>query len=199
MKFFTADLHLFHRKVPLYEPGRAMYRSIDEMNETIIYNINSRCTKRDELWILGDMSLGKTKDVLELIQFIEPTIHLISGNHDPTWTYKKRHARMIERYLEAGIASIADETTTEVQGVGVVLSHFPYKGSPDGDHTQEDRYVSARPDNHGSWLLCGHVHSLWLQRGKQINVGIDANPKGHFPHSETEIHEMIQKGPQDID
>lgn len=199
MKFYTSDLHLFHRKIPIYEPSRAHYSSINEMNETIIDNINSRCTKDDELWILGDMSLGKTKDVLELIQFVEPTIYLISGNHDPTWTYKKRHTRMIERYLEAGIASIADETTAEVQGVRVVLSHFPYKGSPDGDHTPEDRYVSARPDNRGSWLLCGHVHSLWLQRGKQINVGIDANPAGHFPYSETEIYEMIQKGPQDID
>lgn len=197
MRYFTSDLHFFHKKISIYEPGRAHFRDIDHMNETLVDNINEFCSKNDELWVLGDMSLGKTKDVLDLIQFIEPTIHLISGNHDPTWTWKKRHERMIERYLDAGIGSIADEMLTEVQGARVVLSHFPYKGSPDGDRTQEDRYFPARPDDKGDWLLCGHVHSFWKQRGRQINVGVDA--RNLYPMSELHIAEIISMGPRNVD
>jgi calcineurin-like phosphoesterase family protein len=102
---------------------------------------------------------------------------LLLGNHDrPFDALRKgqldKHARWSDTYLEAGFDSITfGAQTISLPGVGeVMLSHFPYRG----DHTAEDRFIDARPVDRGYPLLHGHVHEAWLQRGRMVNVGVDA-------------------------
>ena len=49
----------------------------------------------------------------------------------------------------------------------------------------------------GAWLLCGHVHESWRQRGRMINVGVDA--WGGRPVSEEALYELIDSGPADLE
>ena len=71
---------------------------------------------------------------------------------------------------------------------GLLACHFPYRG----DSHDHDRFVDDRPADRGRWLLHGHVHDRWLQRGRMINVGVDA--WGYRPVSETELASIIDAG-----
>lgn len=84
----------------------------------------------------------------------------------------------------------------------VKTSHFPYAdralaGSEDR-HGQviAERVAKWRVTDAGAWLLCGHIHERWRQRGRMINVGVDA--WGGSPISEATIVELIEAGPNDL-
>lgn len=65
------------------------------------------------------------------------------------------------------------------------LCHLPY-----GEMTSNgDKYIKWRPDDNGSWLLCGHVHDKWKTKHKMINVGVDV--WNFQPVSTTEIIRII--------
>jgi len=63
--------------------------------------------------------------------------------------------------------------------ISVLAYHFPYRG----DSHDHDRYREHRPADEGAWLLHGHVHERWRQRGRMINVGVDA--WGGYPVTDT--------------
>lgn len=81
MKYYTSDLHLSHTNIIKYE--NRPFTSVEEMNNTIIDNINYRLSANDELYIIGDFTLEKTPNkVSQLIKRIKCKKHLIIGNHD---------------------------------------------------------------------------------------------------------------------
>lgn len=84
--FFTADLHLKHKNIVGFShqyKGLSPYATSDEHDQHVIEQINSRVTKRDHLWILGDVYFGESGDQLNsLMHEIKGTKHLILGNHD---------------------------------------------------------------------------------------------------------------------
>lgn len=53
--YFTADLHLGHANAIRFTSRP--FQSVEEMDKSLITNINSRVLMEDELWILGDFSL----------------------------------------------------------------------------------------------------------------------------------------------
>lgn len=69
----------------------------------------------------------------------------------------------------------------------MLLCHFPYRG----DSHDHDRYREHRPVDRGSWLLHGHVHDRWTQRGRMINVGVDAT--GFRPISVDDVAVIIDR------
>jgi len=187
MRFYTADTHFGHKRI--IELSNRPFNDVDEMNHRIINNINQVAGPDDELWILGDMAMGTLVETLELIKLINPSVHLVNGNHDRTWRGAKEKDRAkTPLYIEAGIQSIQDEAIHNIDGIPVRLSHFPYAG----DHTEEDRHVEWRPADDGMWLLCGHVHELWGQQGMMINVGVDV--RNFCPISEEDVLGLIRRG-----
>ncbi|MGH9119071.1 MAG: hypothetical protein ACRD0A_14670 [Acidimicrobiales bacterium] len=56
--------------------------------------------------------------------------------------------------------------------------------------------MDSPPEDRGRWLLHGHVHERWLQRGRMINVGVDA--WDYRPVAEEQIASVIAAGPSDI-
>lgn len=189
-RWFTADLHLSHANIITYT--QRPFASVQEMDAELIRRINATVDPEDELWILGDVALGKIDESLAWVREIRCTPRLISGNHDRCWGGHRRPSRVRaerQRYLDAGFATIDDEHDTTIAGVRVTLSHFPFAG----DHTDRDRFSHARPADEGQWLVCGHVHNAWRQIGRQINVGVDV--RDFTPVSEDEIAEIIAQGP----
>lgn len=61
MIYFTSDLHLGHANS--IEFTNRPFSNVDEMNETLVRNINDIVSKKDELWILGDFAykVGREK------------------------------------------------------------------------------------------------------------------------------------------
>lgn len=77
---------------------------------------------------------------------------------------------------------------------GVVgACHFPYADNS-GD---VDRYGQHRLADRGGWLLHGHVHECWRQRGRMINVGMDV--WDYAPVSADTIAALVEAGPADLD
>jgi calcineurin-like phosphoesterase family protein len=205
MRWFTSDLHFGHTNIirycerpfitNAYPTIEQVEQNVADMNESICANINAHLNADDELWILGDLALGNTDQTLRMRERINANkVTLIPGNHDKCHPMHKKADMNRQRYEEAGyIIGPEQQELTLVNGTQVLASHFPYSG--ESQPGRADRYSSWRPNDEGSWLLCGHVHDAWQQRGRAINVGVDA--WGGNPVNELTLIERIAQGPAD--
>lgn len=81
--FVIADLHLGHKSILTFSGeyrGGGKLQTIDEHDQWIVSQWNSVVTKRDLVWVLGDVCFEKTK--LPLLKKMNGNKHLILGNHD---------------------------------------------------------------------------------------------------------------------
>lgn len=184
MRFYTADHHFGH--VNIIDYAHRPFSDVHEMNESLVLAWNNAVGVDDEVWVLGDITMGQRSESLAVVPRLNGTKILVPGNHDTCWQGYKRGSRTRAAYLSAGFDQIIDNPKPIViAGKSVVLSHFPYRNPSSFD----DRYIDWRPTDRGAWLLHGHVHQLWLQDGRQINVGVDAF--AGRPVSEELIAEII--------
>ncbi len=196
-RFFSSDLHFGHTNVIEYS-GRP-HASTDEMNANIIERWNTIVHPDDEVFVLGDVALGKLGETLPLVAQLNGRKLLLPGNHDRCWHGHRKTGTWEQRYQDYGFAEVltdAYEAQSVIlsNGQRVLLCHFPYIG----DHSADIRFEEHRlDDDHQTWILHGHVHEAWRQRGRQINVGIDA--WGGYPVHEAQILYLISQGPQDLD
>lgn len=191
--FFTADPHFFHRKIN--ELADRPWSTVEEMHEGLIARWNSVVRPEDWVYVLGDVCFQTgTPGNLEIVQRLNGVLLLVPGNHDKVHPMfgEERAASWRARYLRAGFSDVLPPEVQEIVGDRLVtLSHFPYEG----DSHDEDRFVEWRPQDVGRFVLCGHVHGAWQQRGRQINVGVDA--WNGFPVPAEEIAARIYAGPAD--
>lgn len=173
--FYTADLHFNHDFVA----GTRGYPYAAGHDEVLIERFNKHVTKRDHLWILGDLGMGSLTKVLEKASRLNGVKHLVLGNHDPGHPMHKGSHNKLRRYYDV-FESVSLHEQHTIKGTKFMLSHFPYFG----DHKDEDRYTEWRLQDTGMNLLCGHLHHL-LPEGEQearvANVGVD-----HFQHPVTQ-------------
>jgi len=191
--FFTSDLHVGHANICAYT-GRP-YSSVEDMNAGLIEAWAGTVGADDEVWILGDLALGRIAETLPLVSKLPGRKILVPGNHDRCWAGASDPARWRDVYLQqAGLEEIVDAPASYRLPDGTVcgLDHFPYTG----DSQDTDRYGAWRPSDNGRWLLHGHVHTAWRQRGRQINVGVDA--WGGRPVPVTTIVDMVAAGTGDL-
>jgi calcineurin-like phosphoesterase family protein len=211
--FFTADWHFGHQRIS--ELAERPFASVEEMNEEMVRRHNEWVNPSDTVWVLGDVAMGPIAESLALCKRMNGRKHLISGNHDRTWTgYPHSGAHTLEswqrRYVDEGgfdaiiTGSGFARSGAVVQvplgfgGEPVQLWHFPRTG----DSQADDRYAQWRPrpwrtrGKPAPWLLHGHVHQAWQVRPevREINVGVDV--WDFEPVHVSRIIELIDDGPQ---
>lgn len=207
--YFSSDWHLGHERIiPLC--GRP-FGSVEEMNETIIENVNATVSARDTLVLLGDTAMGKLDETLQLLRQVRAKrIWILPGNHD-RFSLGYRHSGSTEtQRIKRGLWRVQYESqrhglrvepdqvpsawTAKVRGRPVALSHYPYaEDSGSGGGGGGDRYRQLRPRNTGLPLLHGHVHEKWKIRGPMFNVGVDVN--GFKPVAEWELADWLDDAP----
>lgn len=186
MRYWTSDLHLGHANIVRFcdRPYWAMREvgeyapDVEAMNRDLIERINDTVGPGDELWLLGDVAMGKLAATLPLIN----TLHaghkvLVAGNHDRIHPSNKNPDRLRGAYDAAfNHITVTNTETLLPSGRNVQVSHFPYTLSPQESRGDEphDRFKPWRPIDDGRWLLCGHVHDAWAMSPRQLNVGWDA-------------------------
>ena len=171
VRWFTADLHLGHRRIVELEPGRPG-PDVDAMNEALIGAWNDVVAPTDDVWVLGDAAMGTIADTLPLVALLHGRLVLVPGNHDRCFAGNPNWQAWIDRYLDAGFAEVRHgPLEIDLRGQTVTVSHFPYTGESRPE--RPDRHAQHRPEDRGQVLLHGHVHSAWKVNGRQINVGID--------------------------
>jgi calcineurin-like phosphoesterase family protein len=145
--FFTSDTHFGHcGALGLF--GRP-FASIAAMDAALVERWNATVGARDEVWHLGDFALaGGVKRAAALLDALAGVKHLVAGNNDPPAV----------RTL-AGWASVADYAELELEGVKLVLCHFPFR--------------SWNGMAKGALDLHGHSHGRMAPLPRQIDVGVD--------------------------
>lgn len=151
--FFTSDYHLNHANIIRY-CGRP-FVNVEEMNNTIIKNHNSRVKEGDLVFHIGDFCFknsagGKEGEGLpekssDLLNKLNGDIVCIKGNHDRNNSLK---TPIEKAYIKYG-------------GKRICLTHNPTHADPEC----EINFV-------------GHVHEKWQirplgEKSIMINVGVD--------------------------
>ena len=90
--WFTSDLHLGHLAAAKFRPYNS---SVAAHDESIVYNINKHVSRRDKLFILGDLVFSRAGwEAYDRINC--ENVELIIGNHDqyPNEEYTKRGIKL---------------------------------------------------------------------------------------------------------
>lgn len=202
-RWFTSDLHFGHANIIRF--CDRPFEDAHHMNCGIVDGINAHAGPDDELWIVGDLAMGDLMGTLGITRRLTAgRIVLVAGNHDRCHPYYgAKHLRWVDEYhRHARIDELHLETTTVdlPGGTTAIVNHFPFRNRPDAHVTGDpraNRFARWQPDDDGSWLLCGHVHEKWRQRGRMINVGVDA--WAGRPVHERELAALVAEGPADRD
>ena len=177
MRWWTSDHHFGHRNIIGY--CDRPFADVDAMHRALVERWNDLVADGDEVWILGDLVMGDLVNSRLLVLLsayvsrLRGTKVLVPGNHDLCWARRRdgpQHANLY--YDVGGIARIIDDPSPIILADRTVrLNHFPYLAHPPG---RPPKHAQWQPKDTGDWLLCGHVHNAWRQKGRQINVGVDA-------------------------
>lgn len=152
------------------------FQTIDEMNDVLVNNINSKVGQYDTLIMLGDISFGGFENVGKFLdRLVCKNIHLVLGNHD-------HHIRNNRENIQEKFISVSDYLQVKIYDQDFVLSHYPFS--------------SWNGLNKGVIHLHGHVHlsnkDKW-GRGKRLDVGVDGN--NYHPYDLSDIVRMMDLRP----
>jgi len=152
MYWFTSDTHFGHENIIKYT--NRPFKTLEEMNETLITNWNNRVQPTDTVFFLGDFCFkngpnGKKGEGISIkaddwIARLNGRIVFIKGNHDNN----------------NGLKTIITEAVIEIGGYDINLVHNP-----------------AHLDVGFKFNFCGHVHGKWkfqtTKKNVLVNVGVD--------------------------
>jgi calcineurin-like phosphoesterase family protein len=186
--FFTVDTHFNHTNVIKY--CSRPFKTVEEMNEVLIANWNSKIGKNDLVYHLGDFGFG---DLINIINRLNGKIILISGSHDKSaWLIKDKLHEIVKGYLEVNIREYS-----------IILCHYAMRVWP--------------KSHYGSWHLYGHSHgnlpNFYIQgderyscsncgsnydvaTGKSFDVGVDGH--NFTPWSFEEIVKEMKNKPDNF-
>lgn len=81
MIYISSDLHLGHRNIIRY--SNRPFKSVQEMDDALISNFNSKVNQNDTVYIVGDFAFGDgLKKVGRYFERLNGKKHLVIGNHD---------------------------------------------------------------------------------------------------------------------
>ena len=135
MNYYISDTHYHHRKIIQYE--NRPFSSIEEMNEAMIQKHNTKVSKGDNVYILGDFAFSTPEQAINILRRLNGQKFLIYGNHDKVVRQNKA--------VQAEFAWCRDYYVAYEDKVPVILFHYPIN-------------VWDRK-HHGSYHFYGHVHS----------------------------------------
>ena len=160
MILFTSDMHLGHDK-DFVTKARG-FETVEEMNAEIIRRWNERVYPDDDVYVLGDLTLGDVEEGIRLIAKLNGYLHIMRGNHD---TDKK-----VERYLELpNVVSVQYADVLKYGKAVFWLGHYP---------TITANYDDDKPWAQHVVCLFGHTHQeqpFYNNNPYMYNVGMDAH------------------------
>lgn len=177
MILFTADQHLGHTNI-IKLCGRP-FADVQEMDEALIDNWNSRVTNGDTVYIIGDLLFRNCAPAEEYLQRLKGRKHLILGNHDKDWIKRgdiAKYFQTIERLAEIGDVKRK-----------LVLCHYPM--------------MSWNGMARGSCMIHGHIHAnthadywpLLKNNPNILNAGVDINGFSPVPFDELMENNAMHK------
>ena len=154
--FYISDLHIGHENILRFE--NRPFADINEMNNKIIENWNSRVCDGDTVYILGDFIWAKESEWPPIVGSLAGNKVLIRGNHDP-----KQFSAVTKRMFQ----EITDLKEIKDSGKHVVMCHYPIP------FFRADFAPTA-------FMLYGHVHqTIEYEYIAKLRREIKSNAAGH--------------------
>jgi calcineurin-like phosphoesterase family protein len=182
--FFSSDFHINHKNIcrGVSEWQREGidktrdFATLEEMNSTIIDNINSVVAKNDWLVFTGDFSFGGHKHIPEFRdRILCKNILFILGNHD-------EHIKKNTNNYQALFTHVMDYCE-----LTVVKKIHPIFGDP----------IASWNHLSKGWMhLHGHVHftpDIKVGPGRMLDIGMDGN--NYMPYSLNEVVSILKDRP----
>lgn len=151
-KWYTADLHFGHEGIIKF--CNRPFQNADQADETMLRNLHERVGPGDQLWVIGDFSMGRRsldkkwlKEMFDRLPGAEK--YLVTGNHDDDIIKALGWTSVID------IAEVRDGSRKQFN----TLFHYPM--------------VTWNHARRGAYQLFGHVHDNWLGTRNCVNVGVD--------------------------
>lgn len=169
MIYFISDLHLQHNKEFIFTPRG--FNTVEDMNETLIKNINDTVGEQDQLYILGDLVLGGNVDPSIIKRINCQHIYMIIGNHDTD--NRLEYYKTLSNITILGYASML-----RFDGYRFYLSHYITLCTPITEAKLKSKVIN----------LFGHTHQkkkFYMDNPWSYCVCADAND--NKPVSITEI------------
>ena len=190
--FFTSDNHYNHMNICKY--CHRPFTSRKEMNDTLINNWNSVVPEDGIVICCGDFMLPHEigfKEYWKIIQKLNGTIYLTSGNHDriQNGEYNMYHPDVYNLPIKTNESAkliVNDFMKINVEGISIFACHYPMLSYP------------------ADYQIFGHIHTLSdgtcygidgdvnaKLRKTQYDVGVDQN--GYKPISYWEWVDIMRK------
>lgn len=182
MIYFTSDLHFGHRNV--ISMAQRPFETVEEMDSALLANWNDRICPKDEVYILGDITLNDAAGyAMNLLRQLNGRKYLVRGNHDKFVDKKAFDPRLLEW--------VKDYHSFHYQKQKFILFHYPI--------AEWDGFYR------GAIHLHGHQHNKpgynIANAGKGLlryDVGVDANAMAPVSIEEI-LHFFERYGGKEID
>jgi calcineurin-like phosphoesterase family protein len=155
------------------------------MTEELVKSWNEVVDVNDDVYHLGDVSLGNADKTHEILQRLNGKIYLIKGNHEKS-TLQKQYTRdrfeWIKDYYELKVDTKEpdfDVPTRNKQQL-IVLCHYGMR--------------VWNKSHHGSWMLYGHSHDSMEHEawGRSMDVGVDSAYRILGEYRPFNLHEIAK-------
>lgn len=158
MNYFIADQHFFHNNL-IMRMDKREFGDVDQMNQVMIYQWNSRIKRNDDVYILGDFSFGTAQQTEEVLRQLKGKKYLIEGNHDKRYLNDNEFNRSLFQWIRP-YAEIRDNKRM------VIMCHYPimcYNG----------QYRFNADGVPFVFMMYGHTHNTFdetIVRNFQLNT-----------------------------
>jgi calcineurin-like phosphoesterase family protein len=160
--YFTSDPHLSHNNILKFK--NRPYASVVEMNKAYMECWNDTVGDKDDIWLLGDLTLLKNTDfiVTKFLDNLRGYIHIVPGNHDYWCNTPAKQLKILSIAKNAKNIHFAPPLCElRFENELVIMCHYPLK--------------SWNKKHYGSIQLHGHTHSKTkITDINQFDVGWDA-------------------------
>lgn len=173
MEWFTSDTHFGHENI--IKLHSRPFKTVEEMDEKMLANINRVVKKTDTLYHLGDFAFAPVEKAMKYRERINcDNVFLIYGNHD----YKNRGFKEFRKAF--GKAHCHDILEIRRDGRLVVMCHYPFLYPHHWDK--------------GAWTLHGHMHGEGEPHPflPVMDVGVDI--WNYTPISYKEVIAVMENG-----
>lgn len=170
--WFTSDLHFGHEKV--IDFCKRPFASLVEMEKALIANWNEVVEPKDQVFVLGDFSLGKADHTLAVRSKLNGDIALIEGNHDRV----NGRVRSVFSFVKQRHNLTVEDAEAPEGKQYLVLDHFAL--------------LTWDKMHKGAWMLHGHSHGSLRASpfAKRLDVGVDCH--NYRPVSYETIKELMR-------
>ena len=173
MIWFTSDTHFGHKNIIKYVPRP--FSSVEEMDEALIENWNSRVKESDEVYHLGDVALCSPSKLKKILNRLNGKIYLIKGNHDDSAEACSDRFEWIKDYYELEVNDPDGYQGKQL----LVLFHYAMR--------------VWQASHYGTYHLYGHSHGELPDDPTSLSFDVGVDCHNYAPINYDEIKHIMSK------